>query len=107
MHYLLTSVVGCAIGQSPRNSLSLLRGVFGKMKPAMDNKLHYFVTGPSLDKEYGIAVIDHATGHNAVTMHFFRERADAERLAMRLNEKQLSISVFCKAFLADALADIL
>lgn len=73
----------------------------------MDNKLHYFVTGPSFDKEFGITVIDHATGHNAVTMHFLRERAAAEHLAMRLNEEQLSISVFCKAFLADALVDIL
>lgn len=85
----------------------MLRGVFGKMKLAMDNKLYYFVTGPSLDKEYGIAVIDRATGRNAVTMHFLRERAEAERLAMRLNEEQLSISVFCRAFLANALVDIL
>ena len=73
----------------------------------MNNKRHYFVTGPSLDKEFGIAVTDYVTGHNAVTMYFLRERAAAEYLAMRLNEEQLSISVFCKAFLADALIDIL
>ena len=73
----------------------------------MHDKLHYFVIGPSLDNEYGIAAIDRITGHNAVTMHFLKEHADAEYLAMRLNEEQLSISVFCKAFSADALMDIL
>ena len=67
----------------------------------------YSVTGPSLDNEYGIAITDHTTRHNAVTMHFLKRQAEAEYLVMRLNEEQLSISVFCKAFSIGVLMDIL
>ena len=73
----------------------------------MDNRLRYFVTGPSLDNEYGIAVMDHKTRRSAVTMQFLEKKADADRLVMRLNEEQVPISVFCKAFSSGVLSDIL
>ena len=58
----------------------------------------YYITGPSLQEEYGIAAVDRSAGHNAVTMHFVKNRADAERLVKRLNELQTPISDFCEAF---------
>ena len=73
----------------------------------MFNSLRYFVTGPSLNNEYGIAVMDLATHRSAVTMQFLKRKADADRLVMRLNEEQVSISVFCKAFSRGVLTDIL
>ena len=64
----------------------------------MADKLQYFVTGPSYDGKYGIAVIDIANRRNAATMPYLKMRSDAEHMVMRLNEEQLSISVFCTAF---------
>ena len=58
----------------------------------------YYVTGSSLDKEFGIAAVDRAARHSAVTMPFIKSRADAERLAEKLNELQEPISGFCEAF---------
>lgn len=59
----------------------------------MFNSLRYFVTGPSLNNEYGIAVMDLATQHSAVTMQFLKRKADADHLVVRLNEEQVSVSV--------------
>ena len=73
----------------------------------MFNSQRYFVTGPSLNNEYGIAVMDLTTHHSAVTMQFLKRKADADHLVVRLNEEQVSISVFCKAFSCGVLTDIL
>ena len=64
----------------------------------MADKLQYFVTGPSYDGKYGIAVIDIAKRCNAATMPYLKMRSDAEHMVIRLNEKQVSIAVFCNAF---------
>ena len=72
----------------------------------MADKLQYFVTGPSYDGKYGIAVTDIANRRNAATMPYLRMRSDAEHVVIRLNKEQLSISVFCNAFSAGVLDDI-
>ena len=86
--------------------LSLFRGASGMKKRTMD-KLLYSVTGPSFNNEYGIAVVDRTTQHNAVTTQFLKKEEDAKYLVMRLNEEQMPISVFCKAFSIGVLMDIL
>ncbi len=63
------------------------------------NNTKYFVTGPSLDGMYGIAVIDHRTGDKAVVIHFLAHRAEAEQLARDFSKEQQSISEFCQSFL--------
>ena len=69
------------------------------------NNTDYFVTGPSLDGMYGIAAIDHRTGHKAVAVHFLAHRAEAELLAEFLRKEQRIISEFCQSFLKGSLAD--
>ena len=65
----------------------------------------YFVTGPSLDGQFGIAVVDVSARQNAVTMHFLRSQVDAERLAERLNRDQKPIEGFCAEFLAGCILE--
>ena len=69
------------------------------------NNTEYFVTGPSFDDMYGIAVIDHRTGVKAVAMHFLGHRAAAEQLAEALSKEQRNISDFCQSFLDGSLVE--
>ena len=67
------------------------------------NNIFYFVTGPSLDGLYGIAVVNHTTGEKAVAMHFLAHRAEAALLAEDLNKEQRPVSDFCQTFLNGSL----
>ena len=69
------------------------------------NNTEYFVTGPSFDGMYGIAVIDHRTGVKAVAMHFLVHRTAAEQLAEVLRKEQRTISAFCQSFLDGSLIE--
>ena len=69
------------------------------------SSIRYYYTGPSIDGKYGIAAKDNEHKHNAVTMHFIKDRATVELLVRRLNEKQMPVTDFCKVFSIGTLAD--
>lgn len=71
------------------------------------SSIRYYITGPSIDGKYGIAAVDNAHKHNAVTMYFIKERSTVEYLIHRLNEKQMPIAEFCKVFSIGSLPDII
>ena len=79
--------------------------VFEMRVSAMGN-IFYFVTGPSLDRAYGIAAIDRMTRERAAVMHFLKHRADAELLTEQLNQAQLPIPEFCHAALLGDLLEL-
>lgn len=67
----------------------------------------YFVTGPSVDRKYGIAALDQRDSHCAAVMPFWKDYSVAKRFADALNKKQVSVSDFCEGFLAGCLEELI
>ena len=67
----------------------------------------YSVTGPSVDRKYGIVALDQRDSHCAVVMPFLQDYSDAKRFADALNMKQVSVSDFCDAFLAGHVEELI
>lgn len=67
----------------------------------------YSVTGPSVDRKYGIVALNQRDSHCAVVMPFLQDYSDAKRFADALNKKQVSVSDFCDAFLAGCFEELI